>query len=281
MQERQPADQIGRSGFVRRRAGLRSHPRQRRLQAFVGEVRVEQRIGAAEELPHHLAVRGAGATAGPPQCAADPQWCRFARERGEHVLVTPPPIGDEPVIGLRVGRPAHRRDRRAGAVEVDPEGDRDLFAGRCPERRETPRIEVVVDQAVRRQVELFDDAGVSDHHVGAGAPIDAVSGKPLHGRHRATDDGVAFDHLDVEASPGEIAGRDKAVVPGADDDDIRHVRRTGGRRRGSRTGDCPRERSGRAARRRSRATGRAARPGSGPPAWRAARGVREYRRQVG
>ena len=86
------------------------------------------------------------------------------------------------------------------------------------ERREAPRVEVLVLQADLGQSQVLDDAGVPDHDVRAGAAVHPVAGEALDGRHRAADDGVALDDLDVEAGAGQVAGGDQAVVAGADDD---------------------------------------------------------------
>ena len=103
---------------------LRAHPRERRLEPLVGEVRVEQLRRRGEELARQL-------DAGQPGAAPEPHRCRPRSGRGRGLERRRRPA--------RCGRPSRRRtrgrrrrprlpqtarDRRARAVEVDVEGDR-------------------------------------------------------------------------------------------------------------------------------------------------------------
>jgi hypothetical protein len=73
---------------------------------------------------------------------------------------------------------------------------------------------------VTTQPQLFDDAGVAHHHVDARSAVDPYARPALDGGHRAAGHGVPLDDLDIQPRPGQIAGGDQTVVPGADDDDI-------------------------------------------------------------
>ena len=137
-----PADEVGGGDLVRRRAGLRAHPGQRRLEPLVVEVLVEQAVGAGEELPRQLEPVEAGRLADAPQRAAEVGHRRRALEGLEDPEVAGRPVQDEGAVGVGVLAAADLLDRGAGAVEVDEEVD-----ALAAERREAPRVEVLVLEA--------------------------------------------------------------------------------------------------------------------------------------
>ena len=219
MHERVPANQVRGGDLVGRRTRLRAQPRQGRLEPFVVEELVEQLVARLQELPRHLEAADVGGATGPPQMAAEVGGGRSVLEGLEDRLVAAAPVGDEHSVGLRVATAAQGRDRGAGPVEVDMEGEGLLVVGR-PERRERPRVHVEVREAALVESQLLDDARVADHDVHARATVDGVPGPPFDGRHRAAEHRVPFDDLDVEPCSSEIAGRDEGVVAAADDDDV-------------------------------------------------------------
>ena len=128
VQQRRPADHRGGAGLGHRRPGLGAEPGQRRLEPLAGEPAVEQRVAGAEEVDGQVAAR---------RCAGGPSTARRAArrsgpaggrrpssERGGDRPAARRPHRHEPPVGRGVGRPAGRRDRGAGRVQVDGEDQR-------------------------------------------------------------------------------------------------------------------------------------------------------------
>ena len=124
-----------------------------------------------------------------PQVPAEPAAVRHVLEGGEHRLVAVGPVGGERPVGLGVALAADRGDRRAGAVEVDVEGDRLLLVG-SPGRRtvRSPtgpcRGSVRPHSSSRRSSTM---PGVPHHDVRARAAVDEVARPALDGGHRAAE----------------------------------------------------------------------------------------------
>jgi hypothetical protein len=126
-------------------------------------------------------------------------------------------LGDLPLEG-RIGRGVllgELGDLRLGERAVAG----DLQVGAVRQRAERARVPVHDGQAVALQLEIADHLGVQQaDHVGADRVPEA--GVELLGDRRAADHMAPFDHLNLEARTGQIAGAGQAVVAGADHDDV-------------------------------------------------------------
>ena len=170
-----------------------------RAQAVSDFGRVDERAEAGDEPPSGRDVRG-----------------RDKRERAQDVgeALKPSLVSGEP-LGVAGGE--------FGDLGLGASG-RDLEIAPIGQRQEVRQGTLDDAEPVAVKLEVADDLRVEKRD-GIGGDGIAEARMKFLGRRRAADLRAALEHRDLEAGHGEIGGGDKAVMPGADDDDVRHRRK--------------------------------------------------------
>ena len=217
VQQRVPADQVGGRHLVHRRPGLRAEPGQRGLEALAAnsassKASPEDRNSRASSRPP-----AAGALSDAPQRPAEAARRRRCLERGEDPPVAAP-NRDEGAVRGGVASPqtaaidAQVRSRSTEKVMPPPgapgtgwnaHGSQSTY--RSPHSARSSSSAMPVCRTITCRLEPR-----STRKPGKRSTVETAP----------PSDGVALDHLDVEAGRGEVAGGDQAVVAGADHDDV-------------------------------------------------------------
>ena len=177
-----------------------------------------EEVALAFEIERAQAVSGSrrvdeGAEAGDKPLSGRDVRGRGQRERTQDVSQARKPrlIGVE-ALGVAGGEFRDLGLRAAGCdLEIAPVG----------QRQEVRQGTLDDAEPVAVKLEVADDLGVEKRD-GVGGDRIAEAGMECLGRRRAADLRAPLEHRDLEAGHGEIGGGDKAVVAGADDDDVRH-----------------------------------------------------------